>query len=290
MTNKYRMGKILKVRHNNALFFNSLDNEPRVQKNRFFIGNELGKVGKYSEDVEYKFNSFGFRSDEFKKEHDGLHILFAGCSETEGAGGNLDTLWAKMAYDEISKKHKTSGFFNIGRSGWGWQPILSNIIEYIKEYGSPDAIMILFPNMGRFYSWQNSDAHLELFPHVGKAPEGSDDVSGKGKITVEQQREMFVSFSLSIKILESLCRLNNINLTWGTWDLDDEFNFMSCKMFSNFIKVSDTQDYIAENFEFFNKQIKTRPDWETKRDGHEGYFKHLLWSKYFVDSFDKQVR
>lgn len=290
MTNSYNMGKILKSRNNHALFFNTLDKEPRTKENKFFIGNELDKVKKYTEDVEYIFNSFGFRSDEFKKDHKGAHILFAGCSETEGAGGNLDALWAKMAYDEINKKQITSGFFNLGRSGWGWQVILANILVYIKEYGAPDAIFILFPNIGRFYSWKNSETSLEMFSHVGKAPNFSSNPSTKGSLTVEEQRNLFVSFSLSIKMLESLCSLNNIKLVWGTWDLYDELNFNSCEMFSNFIKMTDTKDYLESNFDFFTNEIKTRPDWENKRDGHEGYFKHFLWSKDFVNAFDKQVR
>ena len=40
--------------------------------------------------VEYKYNDMFFRSDNFITSHDGLHILFSGCSESEGVGDNIE--------------------------------------------------------------------------------------------------------------------------------------------------------------------------------------------------------
>ena len=62
--------------------------------------------------VNYYYNTESFRCDEFKKDHDGLHILFAGCSETEGIGGNVEDAWPTMLLNKM--KSKNSGFFNIG--------------------------------------------------------------------------------------------------------------------------------------------------------------------------------
>ena len=52
--------------------------------------------------VEYNLNEDYFRSDNFKKEHDGLHILFSGCSESEGVGANIEYAWTHILYKKIS--------------------------------------------------------------------------------------------------------------------------------------------------------------------------------------------
>lgn len=97
----------------------------------------------------YKLNSDHLRSDEFKTEHDGLHVVFAGCSNTFGDGMFYEMTWAHKAYMAISERVKTSGYFNIGVPGIDAFQILGQIVNYIKKYGIPDILFLNWPDTPR---------------------------------------------------------------------------------------------------------------------------------------------
>ena len=73
-----------------------------------------------------RINSHGFRSDEFKKNHDKRHILFSGCSVTYGIGLLENEIWAKKLYNKLNIKNDLSGFFNLGLPGTSIFDIVSN--------------------------------------------------------------------------------------------------------------------------------------------------------------------
>jgi hypothetical protein len=111
-----------------------------------FIANE--RLKKYNINVNdlYRRNSLRYRSDEFTTEHNGKHILFAGCSVTYGDSLPEHLIWPKIVYERISSQEKTSGFFNLGKPGASTLDILNSVSEYINTYGRPDVIFILFPD------------------------------------------------------------------------------------------------------------------------------------------------
>jgi hypothetical protein len=111
----------------------------------------------------YKLNSYGFRSDEFTDKHNGLHILFAGCSITFGDSIPLEYTWAHKLYSKISSSQKTSGYFNLGTPGVGMSEILSNILVYLYYYGVPDLIFINFPDAERESSSIDNLDQREIF-------------------------------------------------------------------------------------------------------------------------------
>lgn len=120
--------------------------------NIYFINQSLKSVGDGTmtiKDIFRPANSFGLRSDEFKKDHEGLHILFAGCSITFGDGVPDNYVWAKRVYDEIAKTEKVSGFYNVAINGGNHVDIFSQIYNYIKEFSQPDVIFINFPDLRR---------------------------------------------------------------------------------------------------------------------------------------------
>ena len=290
MGKNYRMNNIQKIRNTHALFFNELDFLHTLDFDKFLHPGEvnIGIVPDPEDNIVYNYNSAGFRSDEFIEHHNGSHVLFAGCSETEGAGDNIENCWPGMVYDHLSKNNSLSGFFNLGRSGWGWQIILANIFEYIKKYKKPDQLFIMFPNLGRFYEWIEKDGD-EVYAYRGTIPNNSNSDPKakvkKEKLTIKEHRSLMINFTLSIKMLEEYCRSNNIKLLWGTWDEDDEYNYRMLG-FDNFVSFMPKEEFVTDNYEFYIKNIKTRKYWERKRDGHNGYLSHYIWSRGFIDRLD----
>ena len=116
---------------------------PRFWDNTY---NNLKKLGISLEQSEfYSINSHGLRSDEFITNHDGKHILFAGCSNTFGLGNFLEDVWSYKVYKEIEKNEKVSGYFNIGSPGATISEISYQIFVYCKDYGYPDTVFINLP-------------------------------------------------------------------------------------------------------------------------------------------------
>jgi hypothetical protein len=287
----YLLYNIAKNDHTHAIFFNEIDYIK--QEDGYLHKMETGKINEdnIDKDIFYKYNSLGFRSDEFTKNHEGNHILFAGCSETEGLGGNLESCWPKMVYDEISKNEKTSGFYNLGRAMWGWQNIIINVLLYIQKYNKPDNIFILFPNIGRQLIWdkestQEFNAEIyNLFVALANYSSVEHMPIKQNKITIREQRDLFINFCLSMKLLEKICKENNINLYWSTWDIEDLESFKNIKIFNNLIETFKFESYIKYNFEEFTETIKNRKDWLRKRDGHNGYGQHFIWKNNFLKAY-----
>lgn len=276
-----------------ALFFNEIDNTVRTAEEEFITSGEHSHAKRLTKDesIRYYYNSLGFRSDEFTNEHDGEHVLFVGCSETEGVGGPLESCWSYMTYQELAKEKTLSGFFNLARYGWGYDVILSNTMAYIKKYGKPDKIFILFPNIGRFYKWKDADDESsEIFHYIGAIPNAVEDTSNepywKRKISVATQRSNFIIFTMLVKMFEEYCASNNIELLWSTWDEDDATNYQNIGIFNEFVKMAKAYDFVKSNQDLFLSQIKVKSDWERKRDGHSGYLFHYVWSKCFLGQID----
>ena len=114
--------------------------------------------------VKYIYNSDFFRCDEFGSYNSKYHVVFGGCSETEGVGGNIEDAWSYMLYSKISKEEKCSGFFNLAKSGWGWSRIILNALIYFKKYGYPDSYFICLPNHQRKFYYKEK---LKNFRNCG---------------------------------------------------------------------------------------------------------------------------
>lgn len=120
------------------------------------LKNILEIVPEFMPENLYVVNSQGLRSDEFKTEHDGKHLVFAGCSITAGEGLPLEFVWARKVYEEISKNEKTSGYFNIAAPGSSITEIVSQVFKYIHLYGNPDSLFINLPDPDREYYYLSS--------------------------------------------------------------------------------------------------------------------------------------
>ena len=236
--------------------------------------------------VTYKYNSDYFRCDEFTKEHDGKHVLFAGCSETEGVGGNLDECWAFDLYKKLSVNNKLSGYFNLGKAGFGWQKIINNINVYIDKYGVPDYLFIMLPNVTRYYSW-NED--LKTWFYEQKIVPNCFKQNNKNKKTEWElgnldNKKMLIDFIVSWKMFEKYCSALGIKLLWSTWEPADACNFtLGLNLFNNFYSINlyDVEDFIIKN------DLLSTPSTlfaGRKRDGHSGPTVHQFWAWSFFNT------
>jgi hypothetical protein len=202
-----------------------------------------------TEDISYVTNSCGHRSDEFAKNHDGLHILFAGCSVTFGEGLPYMSNWSGKLHNKISKKIKTSGYFNLSFLGGSTELIISNINKYIINYGAPDIIFMHIPESlrGMFYS-------------------GGYQYYISKDIKELKKQNLWYAYNMILAI-EIICKYANIKLLWTTWDEKDNEFYKAASCLDGFIPTTHADIFISSS----NKEEKTYNYYGIGRDNaHPG--------------------
>lgn len=242
--------------------------------------------------IVYEYNSNEFRSDEFSKSHDNKHILFSGCSETEGVGDNIEKNWSHMTYSSIKLNEGASGYYNLGLAGGGYPKIISNIFIYIEKFGNPDAIFILFPNISRWVDWiDDNDGYL----HIGLSPYSPDRVARNSKddSNIKTLMSNLVQFVSMMKIFEKYCETNGIKLFWATWDKYDEKNYQVLSengTFKNFVHLDMMkfeEDLGIENMTY--KEFIDMRGSLFRRDVHLGQKFHDYFSQIFLSEYNKEI-
>jgi hypothetical protein len=94
---------------NQELYWLPTDTEELYRKNLCEKHELLDKNGWIDKKFTYKFNSHGFRGDEFCQD---ASIVFLGCSNTVGIGLPWESTWAKIVADTLGLK-----CFNLGIGG-----------------------------------------------------------------------------------------------------------------------------------------------------------------------------
>lgn len=239
-----------------------------------------------------KYNSYGWRCDEFIKEHNGKpHILFAGCSEAFGEGAIVEDSWPHMLYTKLSKDMELSGFFCLGVAGMGWIDIFSVIDQYIEEFGSPDYIFLNLPNSQRYLSYIENPINYGLEKsgvyRYGIMDKGEKFINGSTDIIAETN--FFpndisqISLDIYIRLFEKFCEVKGINFFWGSWDnrvedIDSRVTNKSknvVKIFTNGKDLFDVQE--------INKSLTL-----SKPDGHQGTAFHYAWSEKLYNAYKER--
>ena len=91
---------------NQTLEWLSMDTKKLYAKNVANRYDEIVKFGWLDKKFSYKFNSYGFRSDEFSNEPS---MVSLGCSHTCGIGLPLENCWASIVSNSLNLKN-----FNLG--------------------------------------------------------------------------------------------------------------------------------------------------------------------------------
>jgi len=153
---------------NQKIYFNSTDYEELYQKNKIEKGSDWYY---YDNEIEYKFNSWGYRTKEFDDlEKD--YLLTFGCSYTEGIGLHYEDMWST----KLSKVLNLD-IFNLGSGGNGPDFQMYNTILFfnyvLKLNKLPKLVVYQWPEIHRatfaFKSKENNGIEFQQFS--GAIPE-----------------------------------------------------------------------------------------------------------------------
>ena len=242
------------------------------------------------ERVTYNFNNEYFRCDDFIQTHQSKHILFGGCSETEGVGGNIDEAWSKILYEKITKTENCSGFFLLARSGWGWMQLIINSLVYFRKYGYPEHYFILLPNNQRKYIYdRDTDRFLyeQIYPSYYFKNDNFKNVNYRiPKSNNIEYKTDFMMFIVMWKMFLDICEDNKVKVLFSTWDRLDHNNIKNSNIFDNFIETNNNVE-IAEKFKKTGKEYSKYS--LTKRDGHAGTLIHEDWADTFYKGYKNEI-
>lgn len=130
-------------------------------------------------DIVYKFNSYGFRCDEFHEESE-LPIVFLGCSMTEGVGLPIEHTWSWMLCEKFRKATgKKIPYWNLAIAGTG--PMTqANLLYHFRKYITKPALVITWlpPTERMEFNYGISDEALFNNPWSRDTIPNSKDVTG----------------------------------------------------------------------------------------------------------------
>jgi hypothetical protein len=246
--------------HHNATFAIHPKEFPMFKMNNIPVPEDDGSVS-------YHYNSLGFRSDDFVKKTDSKknRFVFAGCSEGEGIGGNIEDSWTGMTYNAIKDELSLDGFYNLSIDNFGFQKIIMNCLLYVKEFGKPDAFVVLFPDVARVFKWLDSENSYTI------------EWKDLNHLEIKENRKLYmdsmVDFILYINMFEEYCRTNQIKLFWSTWSRLENSVLSELNFSKNFIEFNYHPDF----FEYKQNEV-------IKRDGHQGLNAHKVWSTNLINA------
>ena len=225
-----------------------------------------------------EMNSLNFRSDEFIKNHDGLHIVFAGCSNTWGSGLKQNEGWAYKTYKKILQNNQCSGYFNLAVLGSNVQSQIINLFKYFKDYGNPDIIFINFPDLLRFYYYRKKEKkYYDAFY--------KEDSEGLLKM---------LSFQYYL-MLDQYCKSNNIKLYSFTWIAAKQLTPYGHKIIE--VPFNDFDTYYSIDSKDINEYVKKEKNTHADKlfldfardEQHPGIAFHDYWSNFIYEKYKNNL-
>lgn len=225
------------------------------------------------QDVVYNYNNEGFRCDDFTTDTSKNTILYAGCSQTEGMGGNIDEAWSYIMHKEL---YPELPFLSVARAGYGWQKIIANIIVYIEKYGRPKIIYALLPNVMRYWKYSLEDYTWNYVQDIPTIERSEDEKDAYKKAIVD----FFAGWGVFEKYLESI----NVKLLWSTWARMDAKHYQTYYEDNGsffYMHQDELEHFVLENSSGAKSDL-------VKRDGHDGPVVNKFWSKKFIEQAESR--
>mgnify|MGYP003655831396 CR=1 FL=1 len=241
----------LPLKSNKRLKFTQTDSEEKFHENRKKFGMEWYY---YNKDIEYKYNSWGYRTKEFCELNDD-YILVFGCSFTEGIGLNYDDLWSS----KLGKKLNMD-VFNLGIGGSGpdissYNTILfQNFVLENKKFPKYVVYQWTFENRTSFMIHNEYDViNIETFSV--SYPKDSYPKNHKKYYDwyihgfIENGGELIKQNNLASMLCNNIWKSMNIPVYHWTWE--DDFILRNPELFNNSLII----EQINDKFEFKGRDM-----------------------------------
>lgn len=188
---------------------------------------------KYTADnVEYKFNKFGYRTCEPSELKERDFILVFGCSYTEGVGLHEEDIWCSQLCNELGIQK-----FNLGKASSGPDIQYLNTLQYVKsKLPTPKMVIYQWPETTRraFSSMsEDYDNQVKITPHTASNPrtEKADTKWFMRRYCGEPGEREMLSYT-SYTVCNQLWGLLGVPVYNWTWQGDYDSRYVDVKLVS----------------------------------------------------------
>lgn len=268
-------------------WFNSLTENQKITKKFTILPHGVEQC---ADDglVSYQYNSDFFRCDDFTTAHNKkYHVLFGGCSETEGVGGNLNEVWSHKLYSELKEKYEIDGYYSLGKSGNGWHKIALSLMIYVEKYGKPTHFFVMLPNIGRNYYWNKEERSWSYLQKYVKEAWENPPHKETNLFDSNEHKKQFMEFAVGWKMLINYCKSNNIKILYSTWDTRENNNISLWDQQDKLFLINDTEN-LLKFIESKYPDMNVPKNLLSKRDGHSGDIKHEYWKNVFIKAIEER--
>jgi len=184
-----------------TLYWSGSDNLERYQSNCKSTTRKqlLDKLGFSETSITYRYNSYGFRDEEFDDRPCGLAF---GCSHTQGVGLPVEDTWPRV----LSKLSGT-WVWNFGAGGSSLDTVF-RLLDFWLPYFTPEFVAICIPDSSR----------VEVFDHenpvtlIPGSHSGNDMLTNFYKVWISSDNNMDINSRKNLLAIEKLCNSRNIQL------------------------------------------------------------------------------
>lgn len=139
------------------------------KKNLYINRTLLEKYGWIDKKIEYKFNAYGFRSEEFKIEDS---LLALGCSYTMGVGLPIEDTWPYIVAKELNLK-----YHNLGVGSCSNDTCFKLAYHYIPKL-KPKIVCLLSPEVEHIELIDASNKEIKrFFPRLIRERSSDNDMA-----------------------------------------------------------------------------------------------------------------
>lgn len=169
-------------------------------------GNEYGP-----NDIEYRFNSKGFRCDEFSDSK--VRIVFLGCSVTAAIGVKQEEGWAYQLLQKIRADTQMEiPFWNLGMGGAGLDAITRAYYCY-HDILKPHIVFAYLPAYRREIFIPENTSNVPVFTNA------LDNILSKHE-TLMDPRTIHYETEKNLAFLDLMINKHNTLMFWNSWGYD----------------------------------------------------------------------
>jgi hypothetical protein len=213
-----------------------------------------------------EINQYGFRSDNFKTNHSGKHILFLGCSYTWGTGLFIDEVWSKLVYEKIKLTNQVDGYFNLGIPGDSIYVSIINSFKYFKNFNNPDIIFFNIQDLERFFAYDQQTNSLF-------------------KSIVKDNEILYLIAYHYYYMLEQYCEQNNIKLFSFSWNEKNNNYFKDFKTFYS-LDFNKIKEFVSQ---YEIKHPNVEGSILARDNQHVGSAYHNCWAEHIYSEYERSV-
>jgi len=239
----------------------------------------------FDPELTYKLNNFSYRSENFNSEKSSENLLFSGCSFTYGIGVPYDSTWAYMLNESLGYKN----FYNLGMGGGSFESIIFDIYTYIKKFGLPQGLIVLFPPPIRVMTLEDKK-QIRIVPfrviHMKEKEEKKFFRENKDLLDYDL---WILKFYHMVTALELFLEKLGVKFIWGCWD------FYVNKVFKNVTGLKNYIDIYGPDYGHFVSAVENNEIdysdyvnkyWQNARDTHPSVKEQFLFYKVFEKAWN----